>query len=431
MLTTNIDRDSGGRLLFAGQDVAQLASQFGTPLYLMDENRIRSNCRMYRNVFSECFSEDSLPIYAGKAAAFKQMYRIMKEEGMGVDAVSRGEIRTALSAGYPAGSIFFHGDGKTEEDIRYAMEAQVGYFVADSETELDCLQREAEKQGIRQKILLRITPGIDPHTYEAVNTGKVDVKFGVPIATGQALSFVRKALAMDSLEVKGLHCHVGSMVFDEMVFEDAADIMFRFMKTLQDSLGFRTQMLDLGGGYGVRYLESDKKVDIPARIRALSEYMKRRAEEYQLQMPAIIMEPGRSIVADAGMTVYTVASVKRIDGYKNYVITDGGMTDNPRYCLYRSAYTVLPVIDPKTELETYDLVGRCCESGDVLQPGVQLPRNTGRGDLVAVCTTGAYNYSMASNYNRLGRPPVVMLRDGRPFLAVRRETLDDICALDI
>lgn len=431
MLSTNITRGENGALFFAGQSVPALARQYGTPLYLMDEARIRANCRMYKTAFRSAFGAAALPLYAGKACAFKQIYRIMNEEGMGVDAVSCGEIHTALAAGFPAERIWFHGDGKTDADIRFALDHGVGYFVVDGPEELETLNRLAGERGVRQKALLRVTPGIDPHTYEAVNTGRVDVKFGVPIGTGQALEFVRAALNSPHIAVEGLHCHVGSMVFDESVYEDTSDLMLAFVRTLREQLGYTVGMLDLGGGYGVRYVDADKHVDIPARIAALAEYIKARCAELGLPVPYILMEPGRSIVADAGMTVYSVSAVKRIPGFKNHVIVDGGMTDNPRYCLYRARYTVLPAGREAGETAVFDLAGHCCESGDILQPAVTLPADIRRGELVAVCTTGAYNYSMASNYNRLGRPPVVMLRDGESCLAVKREGLDDLCALDL
>ncbi len=430
MLSSNITRDADGVLCFAGQRVPELAARYGTPLYLMDEERIRANCRMYLDAFRAAFSDAALPLYAGKACAFKRIYRIMAEEGMGVDAVSRGEIHTALEAGFPAERIWFHGDGKTDEDIRYALDHGVGFFVVDGFEELEALDSLAGERGVRQKILLRVTPGIDPHTYEAVNTGRVDVKFGVPIGTGQALDFVKAALDCANIELCGLHCHVGSMVFDESVFEDTADVMFGFMRELRDRLGYVTGTLDLGGGYGVRYTDRDKRADIPGRIAALAEHMRRLSEASELPMPYILMEPGRSIVADAGMTVYTVVAVKRIEGFKSHVVVDGGMTDNPRYCLYRSAYTVLHAGREGGETAVFDLAGRCCESGDILQPAVTLPADIRRGELVAVCTTGAYNYSMASNYNRLGRPPVVMLRGGESYVAVRREGPEELCALD-
>ena len=430
MISDNIQRRSDGVLTFAGHSVPALAEQYGTPLYLMDEQRIRRNCRTYLDTFRACFGSQALPLYASKAASFKQMYRIMAEEGMGVDAVSAGEIHTALEAGFPAEKIFFHGDGKTDADIRYAVSQRVGYFIVDNPEELEQLAAEAASQGIVQKILLRITPGIDPHTYQALTTGIVDVKFGVPLETGQAITFVHRALSLPSLSVCGLHCHIGSQVFDESVFEDSIDVMTGFMARLKEEFGFETDMLNVGGGYGVRYVDTDKLIDIPARIRRVAGHLKERVQELGLKLPFFLMEPGRSIVADAGMTVYTVSSVKRIPGYKYYVVTDGGMTDNPRYCLYGAHYTVLHA-DRETELyAVYDLAGRCCESGDIIQPTVKLPEDTRRGDHIAVCTTGAYNFSMASNYNRLGRPPVVMLTPEGSYLAVRRETPEDLCALD-
>ena len=386
---------------------------------------------MYLSAFRERFGEDALPLYAGKAASFRQMYRIVAEEGLGIDAVSPGEIATALSAGYPAEKIYYHGDGKTDEDIRFALGQGVGCFVVDNGDELLALNAAAAALEKKQKVLLRITPGIDPHTYHAINTGAVDVKFGVPVETGQAMEFVRAALGMKSLEVAGLHCHVGSMVFDEDVFLRTIDLMVGFMADVRDELGFTFRELNVGGGYGVRYTDDDPMADIPARIAEVGARLRRRIEEAELPMPRFLMEPGRSIVADAGMTIYTVCSVKRIPGYKSYVITDGGMTDNPRYCLYGAQYTVLHAA-PRGRLRAiFDLAGRCCESGDIIQPAISLPAATARGDRIAVCTTGAYNYSMASNYNRFGRPPVVMLRGGESFLAVKRESVEDVCALDV
>ncbi len=430
MLSSNIARDERGVVRFAGHSVDALAERYGTPLYLMDEERIRANCRMYKNAFLAGFGDDTGVLYAGKAAAFKEIYRIMAQEGIGVDAVSVGELYTALSVGYPAERIYYHGDAKTDEDIRYALDHGVGCFVVDNETDLAALSAQTQARGMRQKVLLRITPGIDPHTYEAVNTGTVDVKFGVPIQTGQADALVRAALSADGIDVAGLHCHVGSEVFDEDVFERSSDVMVEFMAFLHAKYGFAARELDLGGGYGVRYVDSDPAADIPARIAGVAAHLRARIEETGLPMPRVLMEPGRSIVADAGMTVYTVSTVKHIPGFKNYVIVDGGMADNPRYILYGARYTVLHG-QREGGTDTFDLVGRCCESGDVLQPAVELPADVRRGDLVCVCTTGAYNYSMASNYNRLGRPPVVMLSPEGARVVVRRETAEDLCALDL
>ena len=431
MLSDNIGRNAQGTVTFAGHDTTQLAEKYGTPLYLMDEGRIRQNCRMYLAAFRRSFGENALPLYASKAAAFKQMYRIMAQEGMGVDTVSSGEIYTALSAGFPPERIFFHGNSKTDADIRYGVESGIGYFVVDNAEELLALNKEAGRQGKKQKVLLRITPGIDPHTYDAVNTGMVDSKFGVPVETGQAIEFVALALTMENLQICGLHCHVGSQVFEEDVFQRTVDIMIRFMAQVRDEQGFILRELNLGGGYGTRYLESEKEPDIPARIAEVAQRLREQCERYAFPLPRILMEPGRSIVADAGMTLYTVCSVKRIPGYKSYVAIDGGMTDNPRYALYGSRYTVYHAEKGGGTEAVFDLVGRCCESGDIIQPKVSLPADTCRGDIIAVCTTGAYNYSMASNYNRLPRPPIVMLKEDGAYLAVKRESLEDLCALDI
>lgn len=430
MLADNIQtRD--GTLYFAGHNTVQLAQKYGTPLYLMDETRIRENCRMYLRAFRRHFGENAQPLYASKAASFKRMHEIMRSEGMGVDVVSAGEIHTAALAGFPMEQAYFHGNNKTDAEIQYAIEQGVGYFVADNHEELDAINRIAGALGKQQRVLLRLTPGIDPHTYEAVATGKVDSKFGAAIETGQAEALFQCARALPNVTLVGFHCHVGSQVFDEDVFERAGQIMLEFVALLRNRYGFATQQLDLGGGYGVRYCESDKQVDIEQRIGEVASSLKASAAALGIPLPTILMEPGRSIVADAGMTLYTVGTVKRIPGYKNYVSVDGGMTDNPRYALYGSAYTVYAAdrMDEPAVLHC-DVVGRCCESGDIIQPKVALP-DVRRGDLLAVCTTGAYNYSMASNYNRMARPPVVMLTPERDTLAVRRETLEQLTENDI
>lgn len=431
IICDNISADEEGNLLFAGQSVSSLADQYGTPLYLLDEDRIRQNCRRFRRLFAESFGDRFRLLYAGKANAFKQIYRIIGEEQMEADAVSWGEIATALAAGFPAEKIWFHGNGKTDEDIRLAMEAGIGWFIADSEEEIIAMESEAARLGIRQKLLLRVTPGIDTHTYEAVNTGKVDSKFGSAIETGQAEEILRLTLSMPHLELKGFHAHVGSQVFEEDVFDRTAVIILNFMADMRKRLGYTAEILNLGGGFGVRYVESDPQPEFERLIRSLAATVKACCAKLQIPEPLIMSEPGRSIVADAGMTVYTVGNVKRIPGYRNYVSTDGGMSDNPRYALYGSQYICLPAkgLNEPASM-TCSVVGRCCESGDILLPESRLPDSVKRGDRIAVCTTGAYNYSMASNYNRLPRPPIVLLREGTSRIAVRRETAEDLFRLD-
>ena len=302
--------------------------------------------------------------------------------------------------------------------------------MADNREELLALEKTAAEANVTQKILLRVTPGIDPHTYEAVSTGKVDSKFGAAVETGQAMELVKLALTLPHLDLRGLHCHVGSQVFGEDVYQRTLDIMVPFLASIREETGVTLSDLNLGGGYGVRYTAEDEAINIPARLAELAAHLKEETERLGLPMPRFLMEPGRSIVADAGMTLYTVGSVKRIPGYKQYAAVDGGMTDNPRYALYQSRYTVYHAYK-SSSMERFDVVGRCCESGDIIQPGVELPGDTCRGDILAVCTTGAYNYSMASNYNRLPRPAVVMLTPDRIYEAVRRETFADLTALDL
>ena len=385
--------EKDGRLYFASQSVEKLARQYGTPLYLMDEARIRKNCRTYTEAFKKNFKEGSRPYFASKACCFKAIYPILEEEGMGADVVSLGELLTAKAAGFPMEDLCFHGNSKTDEDIRTALDLSVGCIVADNAEELCVINNEAEKRNIKQKILLRLTPGIDPHTYAAVATGKVDSKFGAAIETGQAEELTKIALSLPHLDLHGFHCHVGSQVFAEDVFERAAVVMLTFCADMQKKYGFVTRELDLGGGYGVPYVESDPAIDIAARIGDVAETIHKTCETLNIPEPIIGMEPGRSIVADAGLTVYTVQTVKTIPGYKNYVAMDGGMADNPRFALYGSRYTCLPVSGLNKPFSfTADLVGRCCESGDVIRKDVPFPSDIKRGDLVAVCTTGAYNF---------------------------------------
>lgn len=429
----NISVSKEGHLLFAGQDTVALAKQYGTPLYLMDEDKIRESCRVYTAAFKKHFGETSLPLYASKANSFKRIYEIMSEEGMGIDVVSSGEMYTAIRAGYDLSHAYFHSNNKTDEDIVYGMDNHIGYFVADNVEEIKAIEAEAGRRGIRQKVLLRLTPGIDPHTYEADATGKVDSKFGSAIETGQAEEITVYTLAQPHVELVGFHCHVGSQVFAEDVFERAARIMLEFCADMKKKYDYTAQQLDLGGGYGVRYVETDPYLDVDTKVGEVAAAIKETCARLDFPMPEIHMEPGRSIVAAAGMTLYTCGTVKRIPGYKNYVSIDGGMPDNPRYALYKADYTCL-VANKMNEEKNFEVsvVGRCCESGDIIQQGVMVTDTVGRGDTIAVCTTGAYNYSMASNYNRLPRPPIVMLHGGNEsYVAVRRESFEDICRNDL
>ena len=426
MIAKNLSVNKTAHLCFAGQDVVELAQKYGTPLYLLDEDMIRERCRTYRTAMQAAFGETALPLYAGKALCVKDVYRIMREEGMGIDGVASGEIYTASAGGFPMERAYFHGNNKTDADVAFAMEKGVGCFVCDSVEELDAIEAAAAARGITQKIILRLTPGIDPHTHRAISTGNVDSKFGAAIETGAAERLVCAALDRPHIRLDGYHCHIGSQIFEITPFLDAARIMLAFTAKMRDILGFTARELNLGGGLGVRYLAEHPSIDYAACIARVGEEVRSLCEKHGLAMPDIRMEPGRSIVADAGMTLYTVGTIKTIEGFKNYVSVDGGMPDNPRFALYGSPYTVMLASrmgDPADFV--CSIAGRCCESGDLIQEGVVLPRPV-RGEILAVLTTGAYNYAMASNYNRIPRPPMVMLSGGEDRLIVRRETFEDL-----
>ena len=427
----NISINQNGNLTFANLDVTALAKKYGTPLYLLDENKVRDNCKKYVDAFAKYFPALSRPLFASKALSFKKIYEIVGSEDMGIDVVSSGELYTALRAGFDVKNAYFHGNNKTDADISFAMDSGVGYFVVDNVDELMAISDEAKRRNTTQKILVRLTPGIDPHTHKAISTGKVDSKFGVAVETGQAREFVGKVLGLGNIELCGFHCHIGSQIFEAKPFIDAAKIMLTFIAEMKSVYGYEASELNLGGGFAVRYLESDPEIDIEKNIAELAKVINEKCAELGIAVPKILMEPGRSIVADAGMTIYTVGGTKVIPGFKNYVSVDGGMPDNPRYALYSSPYTAM--IANKATLERdfrCTIAGRCCESGDLLQENVALPRPE-RGDILAVFTTGAYNYSMASNYNRLPRPPIVVIKDGAADVALRRESFEDLTRNEI
>lgn len=427
MISNHYQVNQKGELMFAKHSVCELAKEFGTPLYIMNEERIRENLKKFKSALTQAFGDTSEVLYASKACDFKRIYAIVNEENCGVDVVSSGEIYTAYSAGFNMSKAYFHGNNKTDDEIRFAMEKGVGCFVVDNVEELNAVEKLAEEKGIIQKILIRITPGIDPHTYAAVATGLVDSKFGNAIETKAADRIVALALLKKHIHLAGFHCHVGSQVFDAEVFLKSAKIMLEFIKEVEERFHISVEELNLGGGYGVRYVESDPKMDIEQCIMETANYIKTKCQELKIKVPSIRIEPGRSIVADAGCTVYTVGSVKNIPGYRTYVSVDGGMSDNPRYALYHSAYTVVCANKMNEEpLLKCSVVGKCCESGDILQENVMLTPTLQRNDYLAVLVTGAYNYSMASNYNRIPRPAVVMIDKDKAYLAVKRESLEDL-----
>ena len=426
LLCDNIGVNHEGNLTFAGFDTVALAKKYSTPLYLIDENKVREKLRIYKKAMSELYGHGSFPSYASKALCAKFMYRILAEEDVTADVVSVGELYTAVSTGFPAEKLFFHGNNKTSSDIHFAIDNGCGYFVVDNIDELNEINEYSATVGVVQKVLIRVSPGIDPHTFKAVATGNVDSKFGFAIETGQAEEITAYALGLNNICLCGFHCHIGSQIFDSVPFIDAAHIMFEYMADIREKYGYVADILNLGGGFGVPYVEADGNIDIVNTIKEIGEWLDKRCEEINYPHPTIIHEPGRSIVADAGLTLYEVGTVKEITGLKNYVSIDGGMYDNPRFALYEAQYTAT-VANRVTKPKEYlcSLVGRCCESGDIIAEDIKLQKPL-RGDTVAVFTTGAYNY-----YNRMPRPPIVLLNNNGDSVVVKRETLDDMLINEI
>lgn len=420
-----------GHLTFAGFDTVSLAKEYGTPLYVMDEGMIRDNIRMYRESIERYYGGKGLCCYASKAFSCKQIYRVCKEEGIGVDVVSMGELYTAMSVGTDPKKICYHGNNKTEEELKYALSCGVDRIVADSFRELTLLNELAGEAGCKAGVLLRLSPGIDAHTHEFVKTGSIDSKFGFAIELGDAMKAVKLALAQPNLELRGIHAHIGSQIFEIEPFQHEAEVMLSFLAQVKKETGAILPELNLGGGFGIRYTQEDDPIPYGQYMQSVSETLQKVSKAYGMELPFILIEPGRSIVGSAGITLYTVGNVKEIEGVRTYVSVDGGMTDNIRYALYGAKYefAVASRADqPKSKAVT--VAGRCCESGDLLGKDIMLAECTA-GDILAVFSTGAYNYSMASNYNRVPRPPVLMLRDGEARLAVRRETPEDLTKYDL
>lgn len=422
---------NNGNLQIGGCDLAEIASEFGTPAYVMDEATIRRNCRMYVDAMNKYYDGNGLVLYAGKALSCKALYKIADSEGLGADAVSGGEIYTAINAGFPPEKIYFHGNNKTEEELNLALDCGVGRIVVDNVTELEMLNRIAASKSKTVDIMFRIKPGIDAHTHTFIRTGQIDSKFGVALETGEADSIIEHALKLGNVRIVGLHCHIGSQIFDLDPFKLAAKTMLEFIGSLKSKYNLEIDELNLGGGYGIKYVENDEPVDYDKYIEAISYEVNMHCKRLGIKRPFILMEPGRSIVAPAGLTLYTVGAVKTIPGIRTYVSVDGGMGDNPRYILYGSEYQAVTVKNPTAPPEMkVTIAGKCCESGDILVHYADLPA-VKPGDLLTVLATGAYNYSMASNYNRIPRPPVIIIKDKSPYLAVRRETYEDIIACDL
>lgn len=431
LVSKNLAVNGEGHLTVGGIDTVELAHEYGTPLYVMDEDLIREHCRSFKQSMDKYYGGKGLVCYASKAFCCKAMCRIMLEEGLGLDVVSEGELYTALSVGFPAEKLCFHGNNKTDHELSYALEQGVGRIIVDNIFELDRLNALAEKTGKTANIMYRIKPGIDAHTHNFIMTGQIDSKFGFALETGEAFEAVKKAIALKNVHLIGLHCHIGSQIFDIDPFVHAAEVMLGFIAKIKNELSFEVKELNLGGGFGIKYTNEDKPCAFEKYMECVSVKVKEICAEKGIKLPFILIEPGRSIAAPAGLTLYTVGGIKEIPNIRTYVSIDGGMCDNPRYALYKSEYDIEVANKAGEEkTETITLAGKCCESGDLI--GENMPvQHVEVGDTIAVLATGAYNYSMSSNYNRLCKPAVVMVKDGKSRVIVKRETLEDIIRNDI
>jgi len=426
-----LDSNQQGHLTIGECDTVTLANQFGTPLYVMDEGKIRKTCQMYKNSFEEFYNGRGMTIYASKAFNCKEICRIVCSEGLGLDVVSGGELFTAIQAHFPAERIHFHGNNKTMAEIKFALDVNVGHFIVDNLTELQNINTLAEQSNKTANVTLRVKPGIDAHTHEFIRTGQIDSKFGFALETGEALQAVKASCEFKNICLKGLHCHIGSQIFDIQPFVLAAEVMLDFMKQIKEETGIEIKELNLGGGFGIKYIESDTPVAYGKYMQDVSECIKQKCQALELDIPFIFIEPGRSIVGEAGITLYKVGGIKNIPDIRTYVSIDGGMGDNPRYALYKSDYTA--VVANKANEPAHmkvTIAGKCCESGDLIQEDTYI-QQVEVGDILAILSTGAYNYSMASDYNRIPRPAVVMIRNGTPRIIVKRETYDDLIKNDI
>ncbi len=423
-----------GHLEIGGADCVELANRFSTPLYVYDEAHIRNMMRVFKNTIKEEYNGNGQVLYASKAFSCEAVYAIARSEKIGVDVVSGGELYTALKAGFPAEEIYFHGNNKLERELEFALDGKVGTIVVDSYREADILNEMCLTRGIKQNVLVRINPGVEAHTHAYVQTARTDSKFGFSVADGAAKTVCEYVLAKSNLCLKGYHCHIGSQIFEKQSFVIAAEKVLDFSATIKKELGFEASIINLGGGFGVWYTDDDPKLklnDYNNYLKAVISAVKRKVKEHSLKEPYLLIEPGRSIIAESGITLYTVGAIKNIPGIKKYVAIDGGMFESPRYALYQSKYTVLlanRANEPCTE--KVSIAGKCCESGDLIAVDVPLPEAKS-GDILAVLTTGAYHYSMASNYNRNFIPAAILVNEGKADYILKPQTYEDLVRNDL
>lgn len=420
-------------LNIGGVAVNILAEKYGTPLFVFDKKIIDGTCKTYKSALEKYYGNGIIS-YASKAFSAKGIYKIMHENGLGCDVVSGGELYTALKANFPAENIIFHGNNKTQNELEFAIESGVGNIVVDSFSEAEDINTICNQKSKKVNVSIRINPGIEAHTHHFVQTATISSKFGFSISNGDAEKIVKHVKQFKNLNLIGLHCHIGSQIFEIKSFLIAVDKMLEFYKQLKDSYGYEFPTLNLGGGFGINYTELDPEItekNYEEFIKLISERVIQKTSQLELQKPYLILEPGRSIVGRAGTTLYTIGSVKEIENVKNYIAVDGGMFENPRYALYQAKYKVIaPLKLNEKATKKYTIAGKCCESGDVIAEDVMLPEMN-KGEMLAVLCTGAYNYSMASNYNRNLIPPVVIVENGKSEYMVKPQTYEDLIRNDV
>ncbi|MBR2498293.1 MAG: diaminopimelate decarboxylase [Clostridia bacterium] len=430
---TTLKINDNGQLEIGGITCEKLAHDYGTPLYVMDQAYIEDMCSIFRDTLKQEYG-DGIIAYASKAFCCKSIYKIINKMNIGADAVSGGELYTVYKAGFPMSKIIFHGNNKTYSELKLALELDVGYIVIDAYSEADQLDELCSKFGKKQKVLIRVNPGVEAHTHHFIQTAKIDSKFGFSIISGEAESIVNYVKNKPNLSLEGLHCHIGSQIFEEKSFSLAVEKMTDFYQKLKEHFNIEFNVLNLGGGFGIWYSDGDKAKtcdEYASYIKIITKSLNDCIQKKGLKKPFLILEPGRSIVGEAGITLYTAGRIKRIDGVKDYIAIDGGMFENPRFALYQAKYTV--VAPNKMNLpndKIYSIAGKCCESGDIIAENCNLPE-INEGDLIAVLSTGAYNYSMASNYNRNLIPPVIMVKNGQANYAVKPQSYEDLIRNDI
>ncbi len=423
-------KEEDNKLNIAGVSTEILAKEYGTPLYIVDEQLIRDNCRRFYKAFN-VEEEQNKVAYAGKAFLTMAMCEIVESEGLYLDVVSGGELYTAYKSKFPLEKVYFHGNNKTIDEIEMAIDLGVGTFVVDNLHEIEIINARAKEKGILQRVLLRITPGIEAHTHDYIKTGQIDSKFGFTTLNNELNEVIKTVLSLANIKLAGLHCHIGSQIFDLEPYRDAVGIMLSLIKNIKEKFNYDIEELDLGGGFGVYYNQGDEPKEVEEFCIAILEEAKIKCQEYGINYPILVIEPGRAIVANAGITLYTVGAIKDIPEIRKYVAVDGGMTDNIRPALYNAQYQC--VIANKISgpcMEVVTIAGKCCESGDILLKGVELPM-VNSGDLMAVLSTGAYGYSMSNNYNKIPKAPVVLVREGKHKLICKRQTYKEMISNEV